>query len=111
MTKDEITIAVENLKKIRKQFNKYEFTHSIDLAIDALCGAVDGIYPCDGLGCKRMCAKTMTVSEWEQYNCHHTTDPEHAVSKFNPEHHIQVAEVLGIRKEAENDPIRKLTTS
>lgn len=36
MTKEEITKAVENLKKIRKQFNKYEFTHSIDLAIDAL---------------------------------------------------------------------------
>lgn len=101
MTKDEITKAVENLKKIRKQFNKYEFTHSIDLAIDALCGAAGGIYPCDGLGCKRMCAKTMTVSEWEQYNCHHTTDPLHAVSKFDPEHYIQVAEALGIRKETE----------
>lgn len=36
MTKEEITKAVDNLKKIRKQFNKYEFTHSIDLAIDAL---------------------------------------------------------------------------
>lgn len=36
MTKEEITKAGENLKKIRKQFNKYEFTHSIDLAIDAL---------------------------------------------------------------------------
>lgn len=38
MTKEEITKAVDNLKKIRKQFNKYEFTHSIDLAIDALEG-------------------------------------------------------------------------
>ena len=36
MTKEEITKAVDNLKKIRKQFNKYEFTHSIDLAIDVL---------------------------------------------------------------------------
>lgn len=36
------------------------------------------LYPCDGLGCKRMCAKTMTSSEWEEYVCHHTTDPEHA---------------------------------
>lgn len=59
-------------------------------------------YPCDGLACRRQCAVTMTVSEWEQYRCHHTTDPEHAVSKFDPEHHIQVAEVLGIRKEAED---------
>ena len=36
MTNEEITKTVENLKMIRKQFNKYEFTHSIDLAIKAL---------------------------------------------------------------------------
>ena len=104
MTKEEITKAVDNLKKIRKQFNKYEFTHSIDLAIDALYkSADDELYPCDGLGCKRMCAKTMTVSEWEQYECHHTTDPEHAASRFDAAHNIQVAETLGIRKEADDD--------
>ena len=103
MTKDEIAKAVDNLKKIRKQFNKYEFTHSIDLAIDALYKSVDGLYPCDGLGCKTMCAKTKTVSEWEQYECHHTTDPEHAASHFDAAHNIQVAEALGLRKEAENE--------
>lgn len=57
------------------------------------------LYPCDGLACKRACAKTMTVSEWEQYECHHTTDPEHAASHFDAAHNIQVAETLGIRKE------------
>lgn len=36
MTKEEIANAVYNLKKIRKQFNAYQYTHSIDLAIKAL---------------------------------------------------------------------------
>ena len=40
-------------------------------------------YPCDGLACRRQCAVTKTVSEWEQYVCHHTTDPEHAASHFD----------------------------
>lgn len=36
MTNEEIANAVYNLKKIRKQFNAYHYTHSIDLAIRAL---------------------------------------------------------------------------
>lgn len=57
------------------------------------------IYPCDGLACRRQCAVTMTVPEWEQYECHHTTDPEHAASHFDAAHNVQVAEAIGLRKE------------
>lgn len=56
------------------------------------------LYPCDGLACRRQCAVTMTVSEWEQYRCHHTTDPEHAASHFDAPHNIQVAEAIGLRE-------------
>ena len=37
---------------------------------------------CDGYGCKKRCAETMTPAEWEQYCCHYTTDPSHYIDGF-----------------------------
>lgn len=39
-------------------------------------------YLCDGHGCDKNCADTMTKDEWEKYHCHHTTDEAHAKNKI-----------------------------
>ena len=38
-------------------------------------------YVCDGHGCKKNCADTMTPEEWKKYVCHHTLDQNHAKNK------------------------------
>ena len=43
------------------------------------------LYFCDGFGCNRQCAKTMTADEWKKYTCRHTEDEKHAVNKIRRE--------------------------
>ena len=38
-------------------------------------------YVCDGHGCPKNCADTMTPEEWKKYECHHTLDVNHAKNK------------------------------
>ena len=38
-------------------------------------------YVCDGYGCDKKCAETMTAEEWKKYYCHHTLDEKHAKNK------------------------------
>lgn len=38
-------------------------------------------YLCDGHGCKKNCADTLTEEEWAKYGCHHTKDETHAKNK------------------------------
>ena len=38
-------------------------------------------YFCDGHGCPRQCADTMTPEEWEKHDCHHTREEAHAKNK------------------------------
>ena len=38
-------------------------------------------YLCDGRGCDKMCADTMTSEEWSKHYCHHTLDEKHARNK------------------------------
>ena len=38
-------------------------------------------YLCDGHGCKKNCADTMSTEAWEKYECHHTLDGNHAKNK------------------------------
>ena len=40
------------------------------------------VYLCDGLGCDKKCAETMSEEEWKKYECHHTTDGKHAKNKI-----------------------------
>lgn len=42
---------------------------------------IEHAYLCDGHGCKRNCADTMTPEEWGKYECHHTTDVKYAKNK------------------------------
>lgn len=45
-------------------------------------GDVERIYFCDGHGCDKNCADTMSPEQWEKYECHHTTDKNHAKNKI-----------------------------
>ena len=42
---------------------------------------IEHAYICDGHGCDRNCADTMTPEEWEKYPCHHTADVKFAKNK------------------------------
>ena len=42
---------------------------------------MERLYLCNGYGCKRNCAESMTQEEWDNYNCHHTTDEKFAKTK------------------------------
>lgn len=46
---------------------------------------VERLYLCNGLGCDRRCAETMTKEEWANYECHHTTDEAFAKTKVRRE--------------------------
>lgn len=39
-------------------------------------------YICDGHGCDKQCADTMTAQQWHSYTCHHTFDENHAANKI-----------------------------
>lgn len=38
-------------------------------------------YLCNGEGCSKQCAKTMSPEEWAKYQCHHTFDEKFAKTK------------------------------
>lgn len=39
------------------------------------------LYLCDGCACDEMCATKKTIEEWDAYECHHTSDEDHARNK------------------------------
>lgn len=56
------------------------------------------LYKCDGLGCKKRCADTMTADEWFKYCCHHTSDPSHAIDSKR-----SIRAVIFIEEEKHNE--------
>jgi hypothetical protein len=46
-------------------------------------------YLCNGEGCKKQCAKTMTPEEWAKYPCHHTFDEKFAKTNVRRERKFQ----------------------
>lgn len=69
------------------------------------------LYLCDGYGCDKQCAKTMTPEEWAEYDCHHTSNEKHArnkcrrTRKFNTESFGYPGKVCFVEKDPANEPI------
>lgn len=57
-------------KKVRPKFNTNYQAEAPKVA-----------YVCDGHGCDKQCADTMTAEQWYGYKCHHTMDESHAANK------------------------------
>jgi len=65
---------------------------------------MDYVYLCDGKACSEMCANK-TKEEWDEYECHHTSDERHAKNKCRRARKFEkVATDSGVPRLKEIDP-------